>query len=199
MHPRALADDRNVLPGVRQWQDLAAVRSRAAIRGGFFASCVPEGASDGKSAPSWQHIAAMHPKRAGFGKIFAPCIRKAPQTVVWEYTARRSCQEGALFAARASQIMHGAQILPFLGAPFECFGLSRAGRGRCSRFAHCPPLLCTGGAVVSRARPHAASFRSHRCRRVRVATELAVACRLPQKTWRCDGVSLNCRCSAVLF
>ena len=141
MHPRALADDRNVLPGVRQWQDLAAVRSRAAIRGGFFASCVPEGASDGKSAPSWQHIAAMHPKRAGFGKIFAPCIRKAPQTVVWEYTARRSCHEGALFAARASQIMHGAQILPFLGAPFECFGLSRAGRGRCSRFAHCPPCF----------------------------------------------------------
>ena len=66
--------------GVQSWRDYAVVRSRAAIRGGFFASCVPEGASDGKSAHSWQHIAAMHPKRAGFGKIFAPCIRKAPQT-----------------------------------------------------------------------------------------------------------------------
>ena len=68
--------------GVQSWRDYAAMRFRAAIRGSFFASCVPEGASDGKSAPSWQHIAAMHPKRAGFGKIFAPCIRKAPQTAV---------------------------------------------------------------------------------------------------------------------
>ena len=68
--------------GCRPWQDIAAMRSRAAIRGGFFTSCVPEGASDGKSAPSWQHIAAMHPKSAGFGKICAPCIRKAPQTAV---------------------------------------------------------------------------------------------------------------------
>ena len=112
VHPRALANDRNVLPGVRQWQDIAAMRSRAAIRGSFFASCVPEGASDGKSAPSWQNIAAMHPKRAGFGKICAPCIRKAPQTGVRGCTARRSCQEGALFAARAPRIMHGARILP---------------------------------------------------------------------------------------
>ena len=122
---------RNAFPSVRQWQDIAAVRfrggvqswrdiaamrSRAAIRGSFFASCVPEGASDGKSAPSWQHIAAVHPKRAGFGKIFASCIRKAPQAAVREYTARRSCHEGALFAARAPQIMHGARVLPSFGA-----------------------------------------------------------------------------------
>ena len=51
-------------------------------------------------------------KRAGFGKICAPCIRNAPQIAVGGYTARRSCQEGALFAARAPRIMHGAQILP---------------------------------------------------------------------------------------
>ena len=73
---------RNAFPSVRPWQDIAAVRSRAAIRGSFFTSCVPEGASDGKSVSSRQDIAAMHPKRAGFGKIFAPCIRKAPQTAV---------------------------------------------------------------------------------------------------------------------
>ena len=113
--------------GVQSWRDYAVVRSREAIRGSFFASCVPEGASDGKSASSRQHIAAMHPKRAGFGKICAPCIRKAPQIAVGGYTARRSCQERALFAARAPQIMHGAQILPFLGAPFERFNLSQAG------------------------------------------------------------------------
>ena len=58
---RALADDRNVLPGVRQWQDIAAMRFRAAIRGSLFASCVPEGASDGKT-----------PVR---GNISPPCIQ----------------------------------------------------------------------------------------------------------------------------
>ena len=125
-------------PGVRQWRDLAAMRSRAAIRGGFFTSCVPEGASDGKSAPSWQHIAAMHPKRAGFGKIFAPCIRKALRTGVRGCTARRSCQEGAPFAARAPQIMHGVRILPSFGAR-RVLGLmrERLGAGLRKRIPYC--------------------------------------------------------------
>ena len=56
-------------------------------------------------------------KRAGFGRICAPCIRKAPQTAFRERTARRSCHEGALFAARAPRIMHGAQILPSAVVP----------------------------------------------------------------------------------
>ena len=51
-------------------------------------------------------------KRAGLGRICAPCIRNVPQIAVGGYTARRSCQEGALFAARAPRITHGAQILP---------------------------------------------------------------------------------------
>ena len=55
-------------------------------------------------------------KRAGSGKICALCIRKAPQTAFRERTARRSCQEGPLFAARAPRITHGAQILPSFGA-----------------------------------------------------------------------------------
>ena len=114
--PTVARSRRDAFSGCRPWQDIAAMRSREAIRGSFFTSCVPEGASDGKSAPSWQHIAAMHPKSAGFGKICAPCIRKAPQTAVSEYTVRRSCQEGALFAARAPQIMHGTQILLSFGA-----------------------------------------------------------------------------------
>ena len=128
----------NAFPSCRPWQDLAAMRSRAAIRGGFFTSCVPEGASDGKSAPSWQHIAAMHPKRAGFGKIFAPCIRKALRTGVREYTARRSCQEGALFTARAPQIMHGVRILPSFGAR-RVLGLmrERLGAGLRKRIPYC--------------------------------------------------------------
>ena len=98
--------------GGRSWQYSRAMRSWAAIRGNFLASCIPEGASDGKSAPSWQHIAAVYPKRAGFGKICAPCIRKAPQTAFRECMARRSCQGGALFAALTPRITHGAQILP---------------------------------------------------------------------------------------
>ena len=129
---------RHAFPGVRPWQDIAAVRSRAAIRGSFFTSCVPEGASDGKSASSRQHIAAMHPKRAGFGKICAPCIRKAPQIAVGGYTTRRSCQEGALFAARAPQIMHGTQILPSFGAR-RVLGLmrERLGAGLRKRTPYC--------------------------------------------------------------
>ena len=103
---------RDAFSGVYPWQYFATVRSRAAIRDNFFASCIPKAASDGKIASSWQDSRAMHPKRAGFGKICAPCIRKAPQTAVWGYTARRSCHEGAAFAAQAPRIMHSAQILP---------------------------------------------------------------------------------------
>ena len=103
---------RNAFPGAWRWQDCALMRSRAAIRGNFFTPCIPKGASDEKREASWQDSRAMHPKRAGFGKICAPCIRKAPQTAVGGYTARISCQEGALFAARAPRIMHSAQISP---------------------------------------------------------------------------------------
>ena len=110
--PTAARFRRSAFTGGRPWQYSRAMRSRAAIRGSFLASCIPEGASDGKSAPPWQHIAAVHPKRAGFGKIRAPCIRKALQIAFRECIARRSCQGGALFAALTPRIMHGARILP---------------------------------------------------------------------------------------
>ena len=103
---------RDAFPGALPWQDSAAVRSRAAIRGNFFTPCIPKGASNEKRGASWQDSRAMHPKRAGFGKMCAPCIRNAPQIAVGGYTARISCQEGAPFAARAPRIMHSAQILP---------------------------------------------------------------------------------------
>ena len=117
---RALADGKmpvKCVPGAWRWQDCALMRSRASIRGNFFTPCIPKGASDEKRGASWQDSRAMHPKRAGFGKMCAPCIRKAPQIAVGGYTARRSCQEGALFAARTPRIMHGAQILPSVAAP----------------------------------------------------------------------------------
>ena len=114
-HSSALADGKmlaNCAPNVRRRRYFAVVRPWAAIRGNILASCIPEGASDGKSASPWQHIAVMHSKRAGFGKICAPCIRKAPQTAFRGCTARRSCQGRALFAALTPRIMHGARILP---------------------------------------------------------------------------------------
>ena len=110
--PSVAIFSRDASLGGHPWQFFVVVRSRAAIRGNILASCIPEGASDGKSAPSWQHIAVMYPKRAGFGKICAPCIRKAPQIAFRECIARRSCQRGALFAALAPRIIHGALILP---------------------------------------------------------------------------------------
>ena len=55
-------------------------------------------------------------KRAGFGKMCAPCIRKAPQIAVGGYTARRSCQELAIFPPEATFGMHGAQNLPRIAA-----------------------------------------------------------------------------------
>ena len=162
----------------------------------------------GKSAPSWQHIAAMHPKRAGVGKICAPCIRKAPQIAFRECTARRSCQGGALFAALTPRIMHDARILPFLGVSFGCCGRGE-GRGGArgagaAHAARAPPPLCARQCGVFAGSPHAASscprLRARcSCCRVRDIADAAGLCRLPPKTWRCDGVSLNCHCSAVLF
>ena len=98
--PSVAIFSRDAFLGALPWQYFAAMRSRAAIRDNFCALCIPKGAWDGKRGPSRQDSRAMHPKRAGFGKIYASCIRKAPQIAFWECIARRSCQGGALFAAR---------------------------------------------------------------------------------------------------
>ncbi len=136
---------RDAFPSVRRWRDCAlmrswpdwqwqysrAVRSRASIRGNIPPRCVPGRPSvtifsphasqkrprTGKSPVRGKIRAPCIRKRAPFGKICAPCIRNAPQTAVGGYTARRSCQEGVLFAARAPRIMHGAQILPSAVVP----------------------------------------------------------------------------------
>ena len=109
-----------------QWQYPRAVRSRVPCRGKIPPRCVPGRQSvasfaphasrkrsrTGKSPVRGKIRASCIRKRAGFGRICAPCIRNAPQIAVGGYTARGSCQEGALFAARAPRIMHSAQILP---------------------------------------------------------------------------------------
>ena len=117
---------RGAFPSALPWQDFTTVRSRALADGKMLAKCVPgrqsvaifslhvsqKGPRTGKRGLRGKIRAPCIRKRAGFGKICAPCIRNAPQIAVGGYTARRSCQEGALFAARAPRIMHGAQILP---------------------------------------------------------------------------------------
>ena len=136
---------RNAFPSVRrrqdcalmrswpdwQWQYSRAVRSRVSIRGNIPPRCVPGRPSvtifsphasqkrprTGKSPVRGKIRVPCIRKRAGSGKICALCIRKAPQTAFRERTARRSCQEGPLFAARAPRIMHGARILPSVAAP----------------------------------------------------------------------------------
>ena len=115
---------------VCRWQDIDAMRSRALTDGRICAKCVlgrqsvagfalhasRKRSRTGKSPAPGKICAPCIRKRAGFGKMCAPCIRNAPQIAVGGYTARRSCQEGPLFAARAPRITHGAQILPSFGA-----------------------------------------------------------------------------------
>ena len=91
----------DAFPCCRPWQDCALVRSQAAGHGKIVPRCVPEGASDGKSATSWQHIACMYSNTANFGKICVPCIQKAPQSAVGEYTARTTCHQGAFSPSKA--------------------------------------------------------------------------------------------------
>ena len=116
-----------------QWQYSRAMRSRGSCRGKIPPRCVPGRQSVASFSP---HASRKRPragkppvrgkirapcirKRAGSGRICAPCVRNAPQIAVGGYTARGSCQEGPLFAARAPRITHGAQILPSFGAREE--------------------------------------------------------------------------------
>ncbi len=131
---------RDAFPNVRRWRDCAlmrswpdwqwqytrAVRSRVPCRGKIPPRCVPGRQSvaifslhasrkrprTGKSPVRGKIRTPCIRKRAGLGRICAPCIRNVPQIAVGGYTARRSCQEGALFAARTPRITHGARILP---------------------------------------------------------------------------------------
>ena len=116
----------NAFSGDWQWQYSRAMRSRVPCRGKIPPRCVPRRQSvasfalhasrkrprTGKSPVRGKIRAPCVRKRAGLGRICAPCIRNAPQTAVGGYAARISCQEGALFAARAPRITHGARILP---------------------------------------------------------------------------------------
>ena len=90
-----------------QWQYSRAVRSRAAIRDNFFASCIPKAASDGKIASSRQDSRAMHPKTGSLWQDMRAMHPKSP-------------------ANRLSGT-HGAKILPGR-SPFRCTGPSNHAR-----------------------------------------------------------------------
>ena len=125
------------------WQDCAPMRSQATGHGKISPRCVPEGASDGKSATSWQCIAFMYSNTANFGKICAPCIQKAPQSAVGEYAARTSCRQGAfspseaLKSCTAHESCHPPVALPLrrgscpsnriAGSPFNGLALAQGG------------------------------------------------------------------------
>ena len=117
------------------------MRSQAAGHGKISPRCVPEGASDGKSTGSRQHIACMYSNTANFGKICVLCIRKAPQSVLGEYTARTSCRQGAfspseaLRSCTAHESCHPLMDLALrrgscpsnciAGSPFNCLAPAR--------------------------------------------------------------------------
>ena len=108
---------RGAFPGVLPWQDSAAVRSRASIRGKFCAPCIPKAASDGKIANSRQDSRAMHPKTGWLWQDMRAMHPKSP-------------------ANRLSGT-HRAKILPGRGrlslhGPLE----SRTARESCHRSAH---------------------------------------------------------------
>ena len=116
---------RGAFPGVDPWQ--------------FFASCVPEGASGGKSTGSWQYIACMYSNTANFGKICVLCIQKAPQSVLGEHAARTSCRRGAfspseaLESCTAHESCHPLMTLPQRPADTRHLPMPAARRARCSQ------------------------------------------------------------------
>ena len=112
--------------GVRSWQDSAAVRPRAAIRGKFCAPCIPKAASGGKTASSRQDSRAMHPKTGWLWQDMRAMHPKCPANRRWR--------------------IHRAKILPGRGA-FRCTGPSNHARRadlaiRRRRSALAPASLC---------------------------------------------------------
>ena len=201
-----------VFSGCRPWRYFAVVRFRPAGRGKISPRCVP----GRRSVAAFSLHAFPKGPRTGKapvrGSISPPCIQNELASARYsrhasekprkrafgnssrEYLAAKGpfSLRGPLTSCTASRSCHSWVLR--LSA---LISLGRGGGG--ARGSRTAPLLCTGGAVVSRVRPHAASSCPQPCRRVRDEAETAGSCRLPQKTWRCDGVSLNCRCSAVLF
>ena len=105
--PTVTRFSRDAFPGALPWQDFAAVRSRAAIRGKFCAPCIPKAASGGKTASSRQDSRAMHPKTGWLWQDMRAMHPECP--------------------ANRRRRIHRARILPGRGT-FRCTGPSNHAR-----------------------------------------------------------------------
>ena len=149
--PTVTRFSRDALPGALPWQDFAAVRSRAAIRGKFCAPCIPKAASDGKIASSRQDSRAMHPKTGWLWQDMRAMHPKCP--------------------ANRRRRIHRAKILPGRGT-FRCAGPSNHARRenlaiqrRRSTLAPATPVPPTSAKPPERPRPrHRRTVRAARAR-----------------------------------
>ena len=137
--PTVTRFSRDAFPGALPWQDSAAVRSRAAIRGKFCAPCIPKVASGGKIASSRQDSRAMHPKTGWLWQDMRAMHPKCP--------------------ANSRLGIHRAEILPGR-APFRCTDPSNhawranlAIRRRRSALAPATPVPPTSAKPPERPRP----------------------------------------------
>ena len=174
------------------------------VRGNISPPCIQNGLASARYA----RRASEKPCERAFGD--APredLARKGPLSLhgpLKSCTARRSCHSWVLRLSALIFLRQG-RCLRFAHCPPACVPLPRIARScAVSGWVAAPPPACAPAPkprcwVCLPRRPRAASSCLHLCRRVRDEAETAGSCRLPQKTWRCDGVSLNCRCSAVLF
>lgn len=127
-----------------------------------------------------------------------------PPSCVSAYVPRRPMRGKRIrFASLGLPLAFHAPSLPCAFVPRRRALLNwLALRMRVTPTAPLPRLCCGRSDGIGGGLPHrlrAASSRPRLRRPVHITAEAAGLCRLPSKTWRCDGVSLNCRCSAVLF
>ena len=141
----------DAFPGARRWQNAREMRPRAAIRGNFFAPCIPKAASGGKIASSRQDSHAMHPKAGWLWQDMRAMHPKCP--------------------ANRRRRIHRARILPGRGT-FRCTDPSNharranlAIRRRRSTLAPATPVPPTSAKPPERPRPrHRRTVRAARAR-----------------------------------
>ena len=107
---------RDAFSGVLPWQDSAAVRPRAAIRGKFFAPRIPKAASGGKTASSRQDSRAMHPKTGWLWQDMRAMRPKCPANRRRRIHRAKILPGRGAFRCTGPRIMHGARILPSFSA-----------------------------------------------------------------------------------
>ena len=141
---------RNALSAVRRRQGAREMHSQAPGGGDMLTLCVPRCLTMAIFCPGVSRKWPRSGKGSLRGNISPPCIQnelalaryarhvseKPPQIAVGGYIARRSCQEGALFAAQTPRIMHGAKILPRSTFARPCARKSR-GAGYRKRTSYC--------------------------------------------------------------